>query len=766
MLSQVTNFLKRNKKIMYYLGFFAVIYFALGDSVFADEKEMTFVEGLNYGFKFLSILIWLLTNFVGLFLNPSWTNGTVLGLQVHLKELWILVSNIVYFVFAILIVVIAFMNILGRWDKWELKQALPKFIVWVLIVPFSWFFIQVVISFSSILTASVLAIPNDTLKTVPLEKIMICSHLYIWDAKDDVTQKCLKEESAESILQWENIFWMLSVYTYGIFAIDSTTELFPKDVKGTVKTLTDLWFKSIFNLLFVLIYGILVISLALALFVRWIWLWLYMIFSPVFWLLYFFWKEKDWIGWKFSITEFLSLALVPVYVAWALSFWLLFIFVAWQGLWATIDSKDQWALIFSVTSTDKWSEQLKKDATDSPSTDPKIQTASGTTVVKLMNAFSVEMWGSLVNSWNDVNKIGQVLTWFKGSLWTLIMQLFGLAVLWISVMAALASNKITEQVVKPIAEFGSKVWQLAMKAPQYTPIFGGQSVASMTRVGQLWVQHYENKPQESAQQFVKDKGLFGASESAKLSAAITANTAKMWSPKDDASAIKWMVNSVTDANVLVQSWDFIEKLSEAMQRAKVPGHDKLSVWNTGTFTKALNDYEAFLDGSPSFENIFDRNARTDEFTAINQISDALKKWNTWEWSKSTNVKWDYKTENITENDYEKVVKEQKNITVKPTWSSYEFTIDTENTTDNKVEFYQKTDDWAIKHSLSTDQLSTLGKFEDMTDDDQSEWLSFVWKLSWDKIVRKIILKDILEKSGASKAEVIAAWIIEKKYETK
>lgn len=358
-----------------------------------------------------------------------------------------------------------------------------------------------------------------------------------------------------------------------------------------------------------------------------------MIFSPVFWLLYFFWKEKDGIGGKFSITEFLSLALVPVYVAWALSFGLLFIFVAWQWLGKASNSTDQWALIFSVSPTDKWSTELDESNKKVNNPEKKIKTASGTTVVKLMNAFSVEMWWSLVNSWNDVNKIGQVLTWFKGSLWTLIMQLFGLAVLWISVMAALASNKITEQVVKPIAEFGTKVWQLAMKAPQYTPIFGGQSVASMTRVGQLWVQHYENKPQENAQQFVKDKWLFGASESAKLSAAITANTAQMWSKADDAKAIKAMIGSVTDPNVLVNSPEFIEKLAEAMKRAGVSGHDKLRVWDTHALVQGIQNYEADMENK-GYWNMFDHKANQENIADMASLGKIMKKW--WSESKAKN----------------------------------------------------------------------------------------------------------------------------------
>jgi Na+-transporting methylmalonyl-CoA/oxaloacetate decarboxylase gamma subunit len=46
------------------------------------------------------------------------------------KEVWIMVSNIVYFVFAFILIWIAFMNIIGKnADQYQLKQALPKFIV-------------------------------------------------------------------------------------------------------------------------------------------------------------------------------------------------------------------------------------------------------------------------------------------------------------------------------------------------------------------------------------------------------------------------------------------------------------------------------------------------------------------------------------------------------------------------------------------------------------------------------------------------------------
>lgn len=61
------------------------------------------------------------------------------------------------------------MNIIGKGDgTWELKQALPKFIVGVLIVPFSWFFVQFLLSLSAILTVGVLTLPYESFQNEEL----------------------------------------------------------------------------------------------------------------------------------------------------------------------------------------------------------------------------------------------------------------------------------------------------------------------------------------------------------------------------------------------------------------------------------------------------------------------------------------------------------------------------------------------------------------------------------------------------------------------
>lgn len=71
-------------------------------------------------------------------------------------------------------------------------------------------------------------------------------------------------------------------------------------------------------------FGILVIAIVYALFSRALMLWLYAMFSPFF-ALNFVLGDKAKKLEKFTINEFISLALVPVYVSAALAFGLMFL---------------------------------------------------------------------------------------------------------------------------------------------------------------------------------------------------------------------------------------------------------------------------------------------------------------------------------------------------------------------------------------------------------------------------------------------------------
>ena len=174
MFEKIKQKFLKNKSSLLKIAVFLWIYFLLSDFAFANNNsEQTkafdkFIEILSQFWQFVSellaVFLWLLTYLVSMFLSPEWTSWNIFNMWKYLKEVWILVSNVVYIVFAFLLITIAFANIIWVSGNFEMKQAIPKFIVWILIVPFSWFLVQLLVSVSSILTIAALNIPFDVFK--------------------------------------------------------------------------------------------------------------------------------------------------------------------------------------------------------------------------------------------------------------------------------------------------------------------------------------------------------------------------------------------------------------------------------------------------------------------------------------------------------------------------------------------------------------------------------------------------------------------------
>ena len=508
-ISPLVSFLKTYKKVFILGTFFIGIFIFSTQWVFAEdglseENSKTIVAVLNGIITAIAAVLSMVTSFISIFLYPGWVNGTMFNLQDYLKEIWILVSNVIYFVFAGILIAIAFMNIIGKGEgTWELKQAMPKFIVWVLIVPFSWFFVQFVISISSILTVGVLTLPYDVFQEKPLYSealdkaelgnSKICKDIVIsfssskpWSlwgssaptvpiSENGVVNENIKCASASSLVTireilegtgWgdgldNSIFGIISIYTYGILRIDQLDTIKDLDLTS-IKWMADLVFKILFDLLFIIVYFLLMVALFLALLVRGIRLWIYMMLSPAFWLLYFFGKWSEGVGWdsnNFSIKEFIALAMVPVYVSAALAFGLVFILVATEG----------------------------------------IQVETTTNDKSTLNA-----WGfSITILWAH----GDSDSSEKSVIWKLIIEMFGIIILWIAVMAALKTSKTTEAITAPIAKFGEDVWKLAAAAPTYAPIIptgkgGFQSAQSMSKISGNITSTVQNTSTDRATDFM------------------------------------------------------------------------------------------------------------------------------------------------------------------------------------------------------------------------------------------------------------------------
>ncbi len=515
MLENIWIFFTKNKKNIAYTLFFLILFFFFNDFAFADSPTQAIpteppkqpnwvIDLVQWVLLIASSLIWVVSMLIWLFLRPEWTSGSVIWLDTQLKTIWIMISNVVYFVFAWIFITIAFMNIVWWWDSYQLKTAIPKFIIWVLIVPFSWFFVQFILSLSSILTVAVLSLPFDTFPQISTKTIELCKdNAYKYDINASGSTNFISCKNGTStpitidnFLKNKDNGWLyqiMMIYTYWVMRIHEKWLFTQKEVSKVtwIKTLFSLWLKWVFDVLFLIVYWILMIALFLAFMTRWFALWFYAMFSPIFWLLYYLWKWwKEWLGngasKNFNLHEFIALAFVPVYVAAALAFWLLFLFTAWEWF-----SKTTW----------------------SP---PPLVNFKG-------DVFTVQWWS--IDLWpvvsEKVAKIGapsqqELFAWFDWSVWAMVLELLWLAVMWMAVMTALHSSTITASVTDPIQQFGNSIWELIKKAPTYAPILpGGMSAQGLQ---QIWGQantYFQNKSSDNARSFMKEHGLFQSTDNDK-----------------------------------------------------------------------------------------------------------------------------------------------------------------------------------------------------------------------------------------------------------
>ena len=499
-LSHIKGFFKKNKIVLIYITLFFYLSFLFTDFSFAASWDLasssstaqSIAEWTNAFLGVVSLFTWLITALATMFLSPEWVNGSLFWMNEKFKTIWIMVSNIVYFIFAFLLIWIAFMNIIWKnTDQYQLKQALPKFIVWILIVPFTWFLVQFILSISAILTISAVSLPHDTfpdyknwLDMVEIPKKCTIDISSKWWEKwifDDCPIDWEKIELSKLLSIWNSssaIYWTIAYYTHWVMWIENVDKIKFKD-KSTIWTIADVAMKLIFDVLFLAIFFILLVALALVLMIRWIYIWIYMMLSPVFWLMYFF-DKKNWWDWffaKFNLKEFIALAMVPVYTMLALSFWMLFIYIVWTGLpQEATDAKNK---NISTSVDDEWSAIIIWNGDNQISYTIKWATWTDWTII--------ETFAKLWNTSRD-------------AIWALILKLFSIVVLWWSVMAAMRTSQITKTIVEPLHQFGTKVWQIATSAPWNIPVFGGQSMRSMDNIVwqvQWWISSNQSKKASS-----------------------------------------------------------------------------------------------------------------------------------------------------------------------------------------------------------------------------------------------------------------------------
>lgn len=452
------------KNNLRFLSVMFIVFFFFRDYAFAVEPATTWttldpfdaaIRMLNGVIAIVAIIAQPLIMLIGWLLTPDWTYWDIIWLRPILYKLWQLVANIVYVIFAFMLIAIAFMNIFSESKSFVLKTSLPKLIIGIIIVPFTWFIVSAVLSISTYLTASIIKLPFETIVKIQWDtdnalKNMTIPTTIVIDLTEGSGSTRAEGEATTNIFDlMESEKWaynLLPFYAYNIFKIQNYKDISFEEWRWVIVQIYDIFKKLAFWFIFILIFSILVIAIAFALFTRMVMLWFYAIFSPFFALSFFlawkWWKEIKKFEDILNVKAFISLAMVPVYVAWALSFWLMFL-----------------SLTMNLETWTPSSFFKENDCSDAWATNIECQQISiGTFSLKIKWKY----W-----EWPKGKEVFDTSKWMISKV---IVNCMALIILWMAVMAALWSSKITESAVAPIKSFGDQFGKLAANMPKYIPL--------------------------------------------------------------------------------------------------------------------------------------------------------------------------------------------------------------------------------------------------------------------------------------------------------
>jgi hypothetical protein len=123
----------------------------------------TFVAFINIVLSLLTIIVSPAIMLASWLMTPDWTSGDIFGIRPVMHKLWITISNITYFIYAILLIFIALATIFNS-QNYGYKQLLPRLALGIILVPMTFWFVQFTISLATVVTASVVSIPMETLE--------------------------------------------------------------------------------------------------------------------------------------------------------------------------------------------------------------------------------------------------------------------------------------------------------------------------------------------------------------------------------------------------------------------------------------------------------------------------------------------------------------------------------------------------------------------------------------------------------------------------
>lgn len=270
-----------------------------------DFQEMMndTVKILNLAMAFLERLLWPVLLLIGGLLKNDILFGA--GMEEMMLNIWRNIRNIVNILFVLILLGIAFYNVMGgSTQEYHIKTILPKFIIALIAVNFSFLAVKVVIDGVSVVTTAFFALPSaveQQLKEKDPEKKLkfgesetlkqaVCTGLYgtgdDYKPPDDKTALCKSNPKLPYEFTDDGKLFFSSFDSNNAAIILATNfgkvgEIKKVTLRGPGSAVKDLFLNSLFSATLYIIYATAFIALLIILAVRLIVLWVTMVLSPL-----------------------------------------------------------------------------------------------------------------------------------------------------------------------------------------------------------------------------------------------------------------------------------------------------------------------------------------------------------------------------------------------------------------------------------------------------------------------------------------------------
>lgn len=455
------------------------------------------VWALNIALGILSFIVSPAIMLAGWLMSPDWTSGDLFKIRPILHDLWVLVSNITYFIYALLLIFIALATIFNS-QNYGYKKLLPRLALGIVLVPLTWWFVQFIISLSTIVTASVMNMPTDVMDkyftansspdtwwntdSIPTEYQFYTDPavLVAW-AETQYANNSTLTSPKKILTDASGIYGSLLIYGNGLFKFNEI-----KKLSTTTDVMKSIWWlinKGILGVVMFIVFWFLVIALIFMLMMRAIKLWFYAIFSPLLTLRYVIgdgiFGGKEGAD-SFELKEFIWLAFVPALVGLALSFGIVIIALLQS---ANIGSNNLPCDAAAMQPGGAGCQIMGIMGSPNNHITKKVEIRSmedgdyNITVTEVVfGGISFKYYGSYIT---DVNEYAASASAYSSALsvtgsvfGTLIIDIIALIFLWAWFMAAKNVSKVAKAAFAPFESIGNKFGKMAMEIPKYTPIPG------------------------------------------------------------------------------------------------------------------------------------------------------------------------------------------------------------------------------------------------------------------------------------------------------